>query len=121
MKLVIQIPCLNEEDTLPVTLASLPRSLPGVDTVEVLVIDDGSLDRTAEVARRSGVNHVVVLPRHQGLAGAFRIGLETSLMLGADIIVNTDADNQYDARDLERLVRPILEGRADIVVGDRRV
>ncbi len=121
MKLVIQIPCLNEEATLPITLAGLPRTLPGVDAVEVLVIDDGSTDRTVEVARRFGVDHLVTLPRHQGLAGAFRTGLETSLMLGADIIVNTDADNQYDARDLERLVLPILEGRADMVVGDRRV
>jgi glycosyltransferase involved in cell wall biosynthesis len=121
LKLVIQIPCLNEEATLPVTLESLPRRLPGVDVVEVLVIDDGSTDRTVEVARQLGVDHVVVLPRHQGLASAFRTGLDTSLMLGADIIVNTDADNQYDARDLERLVRPILERKADIVVGDRRV
>ncbi|HYS04811.1 MAG TPA: glycosyltransferase family 2 protein [Candidatus Dormibacteraeota bacterium] len=121
MKVVIQIPCLNEETTLPLTLAGLPRALPGVDAVEVLVIDDGSTDRTLEVARRMGVAHVVVLPRHQGLAAAFRAGLETSLKLGADIIVNTDADNQYDARDIESLVRPILEGRADMVVGDRQV
>ena len=92
MKLIIQIPCLNEEETLPVTLSGLPRALPGVDVVEVLVIDDGSTDRTVEVARQSGVDHVIVLPRHQGLAGAFRVGLDTSLMLGADIIVNTDAD-----------------------------
>jgi len=121
LKDVIQIPCLNEEATLPLTLAGLPRTLPGVDAVEVLVVDDGSTDRTVEVARRMAVDHLVVLPRHQGLAGAFRVGLETSLRLGADIIVNTDADNQYDARDIERLVLPILEGRADMVVGDRQV
>jgi glycosyltransferase involved in cell wall biosynthesis len=121
LKIVIQIPCLNEEAALPITFASLPRTLPGVDEVEVLVIDDGSTDGTVEAARRMGVDHLVVLPRHQGLAGAFRAGLETSLLLGADIIVNTDADNQYDARDIERLVRPILDGKADMVVGDRRV
>ena len=121
MKLIIQIPCLNEESTLPVTLASLPRQLHGVDRIEVLVIDDGSSDKTAEVARHLGVDHVMVLPTHQGLARAFMVGLETSLKLGADIIVNTDADNQYDARDLERLITPIREGRADLVIGDRRV
>ncbi len=121
MKLVIQIPCLNEEATLPVTLAALPRTLSGVDVVEVLVIDDGSTDRTVEVARRMGVDHLVRFPRHQGLASAFRAGLEASLMLGADIIVNTDADNQYDARDLAALLRPILEKKADMVVGDRQV
>ena len=121
MKLIIQIPCLNEEATLPITLASLPRSLPGVDRVEVLVVDDGSTDGTVAVARRMGVDHLLVLPNHQGLARAFMAGLETALKLGADIIVNTDADNQYDARDLARLIAPILEGKADLVVGDRRV
>ncbi|HEV8337641.1 MAG TPA: glycosyltransferase family 2 protein [Candidatus Polarisedimenticolia bacterium] len=121
MKLIIQIPCLNEETTLPVTLASLPRALPGVDRIEVLVIDDGSTDGTVETARRLGVHHVVVLSSHQGLARAFMVGLEASLKQGADIIVNTDADNQYDARDVERLIAPILEGRADLVVGDRDV
>jgi len=121
LKLIIQIPCLNEEATLPATLSALPRTLPGVDEIEILVIDDGSMDGTVEVARRQGVDHLVVLPRHQGLASAFRAGLETSLMLGADIIVNTDADNQYDGRDLEKLVLPILQGKADMVVGDRQV
>jgi glycosyltransferase involved in cell wall biosynthesis len=121
VKVIIQIPCLNEETTLPVTLASLPRRIDGIDAVEILVVDDGSSDRTAEVARQQGVDHLVVLPTHQGLARAFMVGLETSLKLGADIIVNTDADNQYDARDLESLIAPIRQGRADLVIGDRRV
>lgn len=121
MKLIIQIPCLEEEGTLPETLKSLPRSLPGVDEVEFLVIDDGSQDRTSEVARDHGVHHVVRFPRRRGLAYGFMAGLDASLRLGADVIVNTDADNQYPAEAIPRLIAPILEGRADMVVGDRGV
>ncbi|MGD2206006.1 MAG: glycosyltransferase family 2 protein [Anaerolineae bacterium] len=121
MKLVIQIPCYNEEATLPLTLQDLPRALPGVDQVEYLVIDDGSTDRTAEVAQELGVHHLVRLRQHRGLATAFVAGLEEALRLGADIIVNTDADNQYRGADVERLVTPILHKQADIVVGDRGV
>ena len=121
MKLIIQIPCYNEADTLPLTLADLPRSLPGVDRIEYLVVDDGSHDDTAEVARALGVHHVVQFARNRGLARAFAAGLEASVLNGADIIVNTDADNQYQGADVARLVEPILEGRADIVVGDREV
>jgi glycosyltransferase involved in cell wall biosynthesis len=121
MKLIIQIPCYNEEDTLPQTLHDLPGALPGVDQIERLVIDDGSTDRTAEVAQALGIEHIVRLRRNQGLARAFMIGLETSLRLGADIIVNTDADNQYRGEDIGRLIEPLLQGRADIVVGDRGV
>ncbi|MCX7707465.1 MAG: glycosyltransferase family 2 protein [Anaerolineae bacterium] len=121
MKLIIQIPCYNEEATLPLTLADLPRALPGVDEIEVLVVDDGSRDRTAEVARELGVAHIVRHKRNRGLAAAFQTGLEAALAAGADIIVNTDADNQYYGPDIARLVEPILAGRADIVVGDRGV
>jgi glycosyltransferase involved in cell wall biosynthesis len=121
MKLIIQIPCYNEEKTLPQTLQDLPRALPGVDQIEVLVIDDGSTDGTAEVARASGVEHVVRLHRNQGLAHAFVVGLENAVRLGADIIVNTDADNQYRGEDVEKLVAPILSRQADVVVGDRGV
>ncbi len=121
MKLIIQIPCYNEEETLPQTLQDLPRELPGVDRVEWLVIDDGSTDGTSHVAQSLGVEHIIRLPCNQGLAAAFSTGLDASLRLGADIIVNTDADNQYRGEDVERLVRPILEGQADIVVGDRGI
>ncbi|UCC49502.1 MAG: glycosyltransferase family 2 protein [Gemmatimonadota bacterium] len=120
-KLIIQIPCYNEEKTLPVALAALPRDVSGADRVEWLVIDDGSGDATAEVARQAGVDHVVRLPRHQGLARAFVAGLEASLRAGADIIVNTDADNQYCADDIPKLIEPILRGEAEIVVGARPI
>jgi glycosyltransferase involved in cell wall biosynthesis len=119
MKLIIQIPCFDEETQLPATLADLPRELPGVDRIEWLVIDDGSTDRTVEVARKHGVDHIVRLTNNKGLAAAFQAGLDASLKLGADIIVNTDADNQYYGGDVERLIQPVLEGRADLVVGDR--
>src|SRR5579863_5484754 len=121
MKLIIQIPCWDEAQTLPLTLAELPRELEGFDTVQWLVIDDGSSDETVAVARRHGVDHLVALTNHKGLASAFQAGLDTCLKLGADVIVNTDADNQYHGPDVARLVRPILEGRADMVVGDREV
>ncbi len=120
MKLIIQIPCYDEETTLPSTLADLPREIPGVDTVEWLVIDDGSTDRTVEVAREGGVDHIVRLTNNKGLAAAFQAGLDACLKLGADIIVNTDADNQYSGEDIPRLVEPILAGQADMVVGDRK-
>jgi len=121
VKLIIQIPCYNEETTLPQTVHDLPRTLPGVDEIEYLVIDDGSTDRTAEVARQLGIHHIVRHPRNMGLARSFLTGLETALRAGANIIVNTDADNQYRGDDIANLIQPILEGRADIVVGDRGV
>ncbi|MFZ9394858.1 MAG: glycosyltransferase family 2 protein [Erythrobacter sp.] len=120
-KLIIQIPCLNEADHLPDTLAALPRSIPGIDQIEILVIDDGSRDDTAGVARRHGAHHIVRHRRNRGLAAAFRSGLDYSLRAGADIIVNTDADGQYVGEDIARLVAPVVEGRADIVIGDRGV
>jgi glycosyltransferase involved in cell wall biosynthesis len=121
MKLIIQIPCLDEEATLPATIADLPRAIEGIEEIELLVIDDGSTDRTVEVAREHGVEHIVRLTNNKGLAAGFQAGLDAALKLGADIVVNTDADNQYSGADVEKLVAPILAGEADIVVGDRRV
>ena len=121
MKLIIQIPCYNEEDSLPATLADLPRHIERVDVVEWLVIDDGSSDRTADVARSSGVDHVISFPKNRGLAQAFLAGLDESIRVGADIIINTDADNQYSADDIPKLLAPILNNEADIVVGARPI
>ena len=121
MKLVIQIPCFNEAESLPHAVAQLPRTVAGCDTVEWLVIDDGSTDETALVAERLGVDRIVRHPVNRGLAAAFMTGLEAALAGGADIIVNTDADNQYDARDIETLVRPIIEHRAEMVIGARPI
>jgi glycosyltransferase involved in cell wall biosynthesis len=121
MKLIIQIPCYKEEETLPATLADLPRQIDGFDDVEWLVIDDGSDDRTVEVAREHGVDHIVRLTNNKGLAYAFQAGLDACLKLGADVIVNTDGDNQYYGGDIPKLVGPVLRGDADMVVGDREV
>lgn len=121
MKLIIQIPCYNEEATLGVTLSELPRQLPGIDQVEWLIINDGSIDRTVEVAKAAGVDHIVSFDHNQGLAKGFMAGIEASLKAGADIIVNTDADNQYCAADIKRLIEPILRGEAEIVIGERPI
>ncbi len=121
MKLIIQIPCYNEAQILPSTLSQLPESVEGFDQVAVLVIDDGSTDDTARVARENGANHIVRLSRHLGLAKAYTHGLDACVRLGADVIVNTDADNQYQANDIVKLVKPILEGQSEMVIGDRGV
>ncbi len=121
MKLVVQIPSLNEEETLPQTLRDIPRSIPGVDVVEVLIVDDGSSDRTAQIAREHGADHVVRFTRRKGLAYGFMAGLDACLRVGADVIVNTDADNQYPGHEIARLIEPILRGEADMVIGDRGV
>ena len=121
MKLIIQIPCFNEEATLPLTIADLPREVPGVDVVEWLIVDDGSSDRTAEVARELGVDHVVSHPHNRGLAAAFLTGLDACLRAGADVIVNTDADNQYQGASIPDLVAPVLTGDAEMVVGERPI
>ncbi len=121
VKLIIQIPCFNEEETLAVTLRALPREVPGFDAVEWLVIDDGSRDNTVAVARENGVDHVVRVPTNRGLANGFRTGLRACVQLGADVIVNTDADNQYCADDIQHLVRPIVQGDADMVIGARPI
>jgi len=121
MKLIIQIPCYNEEEMLPVTVKSIPRQIEGIDRVEILVINDGSDDATAHVAKELGVNYIVNFPKNLGLARAFDAGLKACVKLGADIIVNLDADNQYCADDIPRLIKPVLENKADIVIGARPI
>ncbi len=120
MKLIIQIPCYNEEASLPLTYVDLPKTIEGIDKIEVLVIDDGSTDKTRKIAESLGADHIISFKNNKGLARAFEAGLNKSLELGADIIVNTDADNQYAGSDIEKLVQPILKGEADVVIGDRQ-
>jgi glycosyltransferase involved in cell wall biosynthesis len=121
MKLIVQIPCFNEEKTLPATVGDIPRQIDGIDMVEILVVDDGSTDKTVDVAKSLGVDHIVSHKRNKGLALTFMTGLEACLKLGADIIVNTDGDNQYNGADIPKLIAPILNGEADMVIGDRRI
>jgi len=121
MKLIIQIPCYNEEETLPVTFADLPKKIEGIDEIEYLIINDGSKDKTVEVAKELGVHHIVNFSSNRGLAKGFMAGINECLKLGADIIVNTDADNQYCGMDVEKLVRPILESNAEMVIGERPI
>ena len=120
MKLIVMIPCLNEELTLSQVIKTIPTEIPGVDDIETLIIDDGSTDKTLEVSSQLGVSHIVKLKHHQGLARAFQAGIDACLELGADVIVNTDGDNQYPSQDIPRLLEPILNGNADIVIGDRQ-
>lgn len=121
MKLIIQIPCYNEEKTLPITLKHLPQKIEGIDEIEILIINDGSTDKTVEVTKKNRVNHIINISKNKGLANAFRVGIQKCLELDADIIVNTDADNQYKGEDIEKLVKPILKGQSDIVVGKRDI
>ena len=120
-KLIIQVPCYNEGKTLPVTLKNLPKTIPGISGIETLVINDGSTDNTAGIAAENGVTHIINLKKRRGLAVVFAAGIDAALRLGADIIVNTDADNQYKGNDIEKLVKPIIEKRADIVIGNRKI
>ena len=120
MKLIVQIPCFDEEQTLPAVIRDIPRQVPGIDQVEILVIDDGSSDHTSAVARECGADHVIRFPHNRGLGQAFKAGFDACLRLGADIIVNTDGDNQYYGGDIDKLVAPILSGQADLVIGDRQ-
>ena len=121
MKLIIQIPCLNEAETLEIALNDLPKHIAGIDTIEYLIINDGSRDNTVEVARKWGVHHIVSFPKNKGLARGFMAGLDAALLQGADIIVNTDADNQYCGADIEKLIQPILKGEAEVVIGERPI
>lgn len=120
MKLIIQIPCYNEEKTLPITFNDLPQKIDGIDEIEYLIINDGSTDSTVETARKLGIHHIVSFPNNRGLAKGFMAGIDACIRLGADIIVNTDGDNQYCGHDIEKLIKPIIDGKAEIVIGDRQ-